>query len=514
MAENAKTTGTLLEVPEAQRHRIISGMRWTVWLSVLAIPFSYGTTVILARTSPEAVGTWGLLGVYIGLSLGIFYLGGDAVAIKFVPELEPDKRLSFLTSYFLVICAAVVPWVAVGALWPQALQHILGKEAGPRFELLLLALSPITMMNSLVSAALKGILEIGWAQMIFRLATITSFIVYGGLFLFLRPTLARDYPLIIWVVYLALCLGGAVAGFLRLWRACGWRYHWRRFRFFLPRGFWPYTLSLQQLSALSFVTSRLDVLLLLNFGGLALLGKYVAVITLAEAIRLISFYFIGTLLPSLTNTLADGNNAGASSAFHMHMRVIFFVCNAATCGLVLLARPVTALFGPKYDGLSTLIVLVAVLVGISTPGGAGGTLLSAISKQQRAVYVSLGQVAVYASLFAFLWPRYRLTGAVLAYGIGWAVSNPCLLLVARLSSPFRFSVIRDYATFALVATASVLVSLWVRPGLFSGLLGWILLVGSFPLLARYRLSECKALINCFVPVSRFSSPRSEHASAD
>ena len=52
-------------VPAYQRERIISGMRWTLWLSVLAAPFSYGTTIILARAGPEVVGTYGLLLLYI-----------------------------------------------------------------------------------------------------------------------------------------------------------------------------------------------------------------------------------------------------------------------------------------------------------------------------------------------------------------------------------------------------------------------------------------------------------------
>ena len=134
MAENANAIELLSEVPDAQRQLIISGMRWTVWLSVVAVPFSYGTMVILARTSPEAIGTYGLLGVYIGLSLGIFYLGGDAVAIKFIPELEYENRLSFLVSYFLVICLAVLPWIAAGAIWPQGCSISSARRAAPRLN--------------------------------------------------------------------------------------------------------------------------------------------------------------------------------------------------------------------------------------------------------------------------------------------------------------------------------------------------------------------------------------------
>jgi O-antigen/teichoic acid export membrane protein len=502
MAENITTAARLLDIPAVQRERIVSGMRWTVWLSVLAIPFSYGTAIILARTSPEAVGTFGLLGVYIGLSLGLFYLGGDAVAIKFIPELAPEKRLSFLVSYFLIICLAVVPWILIAAIWPRSLHHVLGSEASQSFELFLIILSPLTMLASLVSAALKGLLEIGWAQVIWRLSTIASFFVYAILFFLSRATLAHSFPLIIWGTYLVLCVAGAAAGFWRLWQFCGWRNYWRSLKFFVPRGFWSYTLSLQQGSALNFFTGRLDVILILNFGGLAVLGKYVAVITLAAAIRLISTYFIGTLLPSLTNTLAEGNKAGAAAAFHTHMRIIFFVSATSTYGLVLFASPIAALLGPQYAGLSSTIMLTALLIGVSTPGGMGGTLLSSVGKQQRAVYISLGQITLYLIMFALLWPTYGLIGAVLAYGISWVLGSAALLLIAMLSSPFEFSATRDYCVFGGVAVASAFVEHWMMPGLGKGLALWLGAVGLFLALGRYDVEECKTLLHCIIPLSR------------
>jgi len=506
-----KTAELLADVPAAQRLRIISGMRWTVWLAAIAVPFSYGSTILLARTGPKVVGTYGLLGVYIALILCLLYLGGDAVAIKFIPELPAEQRLSFLASFFAVICLSVIPWIAVAAIWPRSLQYVLGREASPSFELVLLFLAPIIILSSLVSAALKAVLEIRWAQLIFRLATMTSFLVYAVLFLFARPVLARHFPVIIWGTYLALCFSGAIAGLWHLWRVSGWARNWRSVRFFLPRGFWPYTLALQQGSALSFFSGRLDVILILNFAGLELLGKYVAVITLAEAIRLISTYFAGTLLPSLTNTLAEGNTAGASSAFHMHMRIIFLVSAASTCGLVLLAHPITALLGPKYTGLAPLIILVALLIGICTPGGMGGTLLSSIGKQQRMVYVTLSQIAFYLLLFALLWPRYRLTGAVLAYGISWVAGNMAAIIVARLSSPFAFSLTRDYAVLAVVAGAAALVAHFETLGIAAGLGLWLVALVLFLAMGGYSLEECKGLLHCFIPLARFSPDRASGA---
>ena len=68
------------------RGKIMVGMRWTLWLSVISIPFSYAITILLARCGPEVIGTYGLLTVYIGVVASLLYLGGDTVIIKFVPD--------------------------------------------------------------------------------------------------------------------------------------------------------------------------------------------------------------------------------------------------------------------------------------------------------------------------------------------------------------------------------------------------------------------------------------------
>src|SRR5262245_36494345 len=93
-----------------QHERLASGMRWTLWLSLFTAPCGYASSIILARVSPEAIGTYGLLSLYVGVTSVFLFLGGPAVAIKFIPEIVPERRISFLLSYFLVACGAALPY--------------------------------------------------------------------------------------------------------------------------------------------------------------------------------------------------------------------------------------------------------------------------------------------------------------------------------------------------------------------------------------------------------------------
>jgi O-antigen/teichoic acid export membrane protein len=491
------TVELIAEVPDHQRRRILSGMRWTVWLAALAFPFSYATTALLARVSPEAIGTYGLLTVYIGVVTAFLYLGGDAVVIRFIPTLQAADRLSFLGSYLLLICLVALPWLAIAWVCRDKLHFLFGRQAAPSFYLLILCLSPICIAFSLVMAALKGMLEIAWAQALIRLLTVGSSLLYVALFIGARSFLRTHYTGVIWGLYLALAAVAASIGLWRLVRSNQWA-RFNRLRFILPRGFWRYALATQQLGIVLFLIQRTDYILVLNFGGLETLGKYVAVSALALIIPVVSTVFLDSLLPSLTNLVAAENYKGASEVFAMHMRILFIVGVAGTTGLMVLAGPLTVLLGPKYDSLRVPLVVMVLLLGLTMPGTFGGTLLASVGKQQRAVWVGLGQLGLFICLFVSLWTRWQLMGAVLAYGLSMFLSNVVLLIVAKLSVPISFSVAADYAKFIVIAALSAAVA--HKPlSLAVGLLIWAAAVLVFLIAAGYRVAECTALLYCFAP---------------
>ena len=484
--------------PPELRTRIVAGMRWTVWLSALALPFSLGTNAILARTGPEAIGTFGLLAVYIGLVAAFFYLGGDSVIIKFLPELPLEKRLPFLVSYFCVVCMSLSIWLALVLEWPDKLHYLFGDKGGQSFYLLALCLSPIYIVFSMVGAALKALLEIRWAQILMRAINIGSCCFYAVLFLLARRSLAAHYRAWIWGIYLGLTTILSGVGAYRLISVS--TSHLNERKFFLPRGFWKYVLATQQLSAIGFFVGRLDYILVLNFGNLETLGKYVAVSTITLLIPLVNTFFLDSLLPSLTNLLAMRNFSAASEVFGVYMRISFLVNTATTCGLLLLTDLFLKMFGPKYSGLDVAVIAAVLLIGLGNPGAVGSTLLSSVGKQQRAVFVTVGQFALYCGLFYLLWPHWHLLGAVIAFGSATCLSYLGLLAVAERSVPMRISVAKDYMAFALVAISTAAAALvFKRSSSVLMMPLWVAAETLFIVLARYRAREFRAFAHCLLP---------------
>jgi O-antigen/teichoic acid export membrane protein len=279
-----------------------------------------------------------------------------------------------------------------------------------------------------------------------------------------------------------------------------WELRWRSLRIFLPRGFWKYTLATQAVSSLNFLLQRLDLILVLNSGGLVVLGKYVAIISLAGLIPAGVGFFLDTLLPSLTNLLATRNYAAASQVYSMNLRTLFLVTTLGASGLMFMVNPIIMLLGSKYTSLSSLFVVGVLLYSLSTPGAVAGTLLTSLGKQHRSAVVGAIQLALFLSLFYALWPRYQLVGVVLAMGLSMAISSFLLMQVARHRSEIQSSFARDYVAFAITLIASAILDVRLtKLGPNFPLLAWPAVVLLFCGLARYSITECKTLVSCFLP---------------
>ncbi len=500
MPVNTNPAEVLANVPLEVRGRILSGLRWTLWLSALAVPFAYGVNVLLARTSPEAIGTYGLVGIYISLVTCFLYFGGDAVVIRFAPQLYVSQRCAFVGSYFAVICLLLMPWLVLAVVSPRMLSLLYGGSVPAKYNLLLLCVSPIYILFSLLIAALKSSLEFRSAQTILRFVPIGFFAVYALLFLFARDVLSTRFAYFIWGTYLLLCAGGLVWAIRRVLVLPDWRCEWSAARFFLPSGFWRFAFATQQCSVLNFFMGRMDYVLIVNCASVAVLGHYVAVRSMAAIVILISGFFLDTLMPSLSRLLAQEDYKSAGEVLAMQMRILFLAEVVTTTGLVLLAPVVATVLGPRYHDLTTPIMVMAALVGLASPGMIGGILLSSIGKPQRAVWVSVGQLLLYVVCFWWMWPRLHLLGATIAFGLATLMGNTVMVIVAQSSFPVPVRIWQDYGFFTLTVVAASVFPLYFAPlATIWGLLAWPVAVGAFLLFSGYTIAECHELLDCFLP---------------
>jgi O-antigen/teichoic acid export membrane protein len=487
-------------IPERQRHHMISGMRWTLWLSILSAPCGYITTVLLARVDPAVIGTYGLLSLYVSLTSIFLFFGGNGVAIKFLPELPAEKRLSFLISYFLVILAATLPYQIVASIWPRSLHYVLGSEAGNWFGVLLVWLAPFYILSSLVLAALKGLLQIKWSQVYNRIIPLASVVLYAALYFGARRFLASHYVAIIWSTYLVLAIVMTILAMRRL------LHHLRSgrlrepVRFFLPTGFWSYTSGLQLVSILNFLSTRLDYVFILNVGGLVEFGRYVTLITLVSVIPTFATFVLDSLLPSLTNTLALRDYESSRRLTEIYLRFMLPCGMLAATSAILFAHPLFAVLGPRYRDLVNLGLLAFPIAALQVLNWFVGTMFAAIGQPYGSVIVQAARMVVFCVAFWLLWSPYHLWGAIVAWGIAELFNQGLGLFLLLRRMPFRFSFVRTYLAFLLIVGLSAVCARYSGSAslLIPGIM-LLALVGGFFLVARYSWSEIRRLTLMVLP---------------
>ena len=490
------------------RHSILSGIRWTFWLSAMSVPFSFVTSILLARVGPEVIGTFGLLQIYIGVVACFFFLGGNAVAIKFLSELKERERFSFLASYFVIICIALVPWLVAVTLWPEGLRYLFGKGNTGPFWIFFLYLTPIYVIYSLSLASLKGILQLRWAQSLDRLVTVGSFSVYVVLFFAARGFFAVHYRAVIWGTYLILVISIGILAARRFLRLNHWRENWRPLRFFLPGGFWKYTLGLQAASVLGFFTNRLDYLFLLYAGGVALLGRYVALMTLFYPISKVASFALDSLLPSLTNTLARRDYVSSRELTETYMRIMVPSALIVAGFMVFFARAVVLLLGPRYRSLEQLIWVGAPFAVVAAMNWFTGTMLGACGRPDCDAYTKILRLGLFVALFWPMWHRYGLLGAILTWGVCEVFYHIVSLYWVRRVAGFRFAVFHTYwPAVAMLVLLPILQRFIGNSSWVLSLTLWAAMILLFFWLAGYSVSEIRRLVKLFLPGSWALPPR-------
>lgn len=488
---------SLRDVPAHQRQGVLSGMRWTLWLSMVAVPFSFAINMLLARVGPETIGAYGVWSLYIGMITAFCYFGGETVVIRYVPECKREDRVPFLCSYLLLILAVNAVWLIIAYFWPHGVGLILGRSNGVRFNIVALAVAPIAICFAMVGASLKGMLEIAYSQVLTKLLTIGSLIIYAIIFVTVRSMLADDPTEVIWSVCLGLMATLGAAGALRIVRLSG-KPH---VRFYLPNGFWRYALTTQIVGVVFFLSYRLDYMLILHFGGLAVLGRYVAVMSVAAIVPMSSAFFMDTLLPSLTNMLASGNHKGAAQLFMIHMRILFLATTGFSLAIMALALPATELMGTKYTSIHALIIFMVLVQGIAVPGSVGGTLLASAGRLQHAVWAGVLHSCLLCALFFAMWPRWHLGGAVAAYGLTVVLSSVALMAIALRNTAIYPSIARLWLRAAAVEALCCLATFWWPPlSLVRAAAFWFGGMALFLPLAGYSVAECRELVQTFMPL--------------
>jgi O-antigen/teichoic acid export membrane protein len=472
----------------------VSGAKWTVILSTVAMPLGYIVNILLGRISPEALGIYGLLNIFI-LSVTTFILfGGGNVIIKYLPEIGKDKKVSFLASYILIVFLIAIFAIGLIYLYPQILELIFGQDFPLNILPYLIIFIPVIILYSVFDFALNGLMEIKASVIIRKITAFGYFIVFSILFLFYKDFFREHLWMIIWglsfVFYtvlglLALSLTTKKMKFTSLNKrtsknhdrefsqvdnegeVASWESSWsfrmtsklKNLKPYLPTKFWSFALFVHLSTIAYFASDKMDQLFILGYFSIGELGLYYAALQTAMVIRVVPMLLGSVLLPTFSNLLASNDIGLIHKGYQKVVRFNTLMVVPAALFCIFFSKEIMGLFGEEY--IENYLVLVALASFFSTTsiGVVNNSLI--IAKGRAGIYL-LGQIIT--PIFGFvlmllLINRLGVLGLAIGRGAMFALWQGTSIVIVTMLLHMDIKIPKSYKVGLITALVALLLYL-------------------------------------------------------
>jgi len=473
--------------------RAITGAKWTIILSVIALPISYVTNIILGRLSPEVLGTYSLLNIFIIFVTSFILFGGNNVIVRFLPQIDRDRRAPFLKGYLLVTVAIAVAAIAIIFFFPQILELLLGENL-PEGDLsyLLIILVPVVTLFFVFVYTLNALMEIKTSVILRQAIVYGNFVVFLVLFFFARTFFSEHASAIIWGFSLALYIVMALLSWLltrKKMRIAGkGNPSPTKLEPYLPTGFWGFSLFVHASSIVYFVYDKVDQLFVVHYFNVGELGLYYAALQTALLIRFIPMLIGNVLLPTFSNLIASNDTELIHKGYQEVVKYNTLLTVVASLCCIFFSKEILGLFGVAYVGNHLVLVMLAIFLGMASMGGINSSLV--IAKGRAGIYLlnSLAQIALQIALMFFLIGRLGVLGLAISRGASVILAQIGLILIVTRVLNMGIKIPRQYIiSIPTIALAAILYftvssgSIIISVASFLGCLAFFLYFGRYSL---------------------------------
>lgn len=484
--------------------RSIRGAKWLLVTNIIGGPASYFISLLLGKTGPEALGSYALVQVFMGVITTFVVFGGRAVLSNFVPKVPTaELRGKMIWAYSAMLLVLMVGVLVLFRVFPSWLEFLLQKPFDLGYYGIFCLFALAVVLNEVLIGVVSGLMHLKTVALTRMAARLTALPFIAVLFFF-RRDLLREYAFqIVLGLILVSLLVSILANWVQIWRdprfkaTLGWH---------LPPGFMAFCWTVHLATLFSFVTQNADRLFALNLGGLAGLGKYQAVLTLEHIILCVPLVLGGTLVPMFSSLLAAKQNKAIRRAFGMVQRVSVVLITLAALPMIAFSRELLTFMGRDrgdYSDYYYLLSLFCATLVFNSPFLGNVTVLASFERNRFRLAASTAQIAIQLLGTVFLVGTFGVLAIAGARIAGMIIIQSVIIYYITRRLNMGFHMPREYFVGVAVTFVATALRIAVIP---PGWLGSTLLaVGSlvvFCLLARLGPAEVRRMIELLVQRGR------------
>ena len=436
----------------AIKRKALKSAKWMVLTSIFSICCSYVSNILLGQISPETLGIYSAVNVFISSLTTFVGMGGAVVLSNFFPKTDSEvQKTQLLHTYIAVSFGMYAIFIAVILLFPQMNNLLSGRMEGAIKYVALFIMAPICVAMTVISYLLIALLEARISNIMTKLYTMLLPIVLLVVFLIDKGLLERHLALIIFLSAITANILAIILGvsFIKregvLCRAKG---------FYVPKGFWGFLATTFLQALFSFLYRNADKMFLISLEDLGQLGYYQAIISIFTLVEFVPSLLGNVTIPYFSNIIKLGDKREVETSYERIEKYMLFFLVSCVIGVISLSDIALNMFGDGYIDFKYLLIILLVGKCIASLGFTNTPMMVVLEKNWLRLLNGAIQILIQFTITIFTVRPLGILGVVLGRAVGACASQIIPQYTVKYRSGFHITVSKAYF-FGIICTATI-----------------------------------------------------------
>lgn len=374
------------------KQKSIKGTKWLFITNVFNVPGSFVLAFFLGRTSPEALGAFGLVQVFVAVITTFIVFGGQTVLRNFMAKVtEPDLRGKLFYSYSIILICLLLLMSFFFALFPTIFEFFIRQEITFLKFCFFIIFSLTVIASELFSSAIAGMMNIKTSAISQSITRLLPVPVVVFLFFFNRSFLENESWLIILSLYFISYLIGATISAKALFREEKFEFKPKKY---LPKGFVPFCFTTHLASIFSFIYNDVDRIFMLQLSDIGTLGIYQSVVSINRIMDFGPQVLALALVPMFSSLLSGKYQEQIQNTYIFVQRYLSIFLISLSFFTISFSRELLMIFGSHYMSYNHILILYSLGSSICCLGVVNNTILTSYEKNYFRLSVSVIQIII------------------------------------------------------------------------------------------------------------------------
>lgn len=475
------------------KKKALKSAKWMVITSILSMFCSYGSNILLGQISPETLGIYSAVNVFISSLTTFVGMGGAVVLSNFFPKMDSDvKKTQLLHTYIAISFGMYVVFAAVIVIFPEMNLLLSGGLDGIAKWVALLVMAPIYITMTIISYLLIALLEARISNIMSKLYTMLLPVVLLLVYLVDKRLLESHLALIIFcsvIVSNILAIALGVTFIKRekvIIRAKG---------FYLPKGFCFFAITTFMQALFSFLYKNADKMFLISLNDMGQLGYYQAIISIFTLVEFIPSLLGNVTIPYFSNILKVGNKKDVEESYERIEKYMLFFLVSCVIGVISLSDVALNMFGKEYIDFKYLLIILVVAKCIASLGFTNTPMMVVLEKNWLRLINSALQIAIQFSITFLCISKLGILAVVLGRTIGVCSAQIMPQLMIKYRSGYHIRISKAYYSGIICTVILGAIQIVFNPNIglsiALGVIGWfVFLIGG-----RFSKRDFTSMIN-------------------